>query len=132
MHSFLPILVNSKYSSYSLEIINTLLHLRHSTYNLVKCELVDLIASINFKALNYAENLLASNNVIIKHQIDKHNDLKETNFIEDDSTDNELFDKKSEHNIYQDSQTNLIAKNIQVYYYFHSNILIFSHKHIIF
>ena len=60
LHSFLPTLIQTKYASFSLDILVNLLHLRHSTYNLVKCELVDLIASIDFKTINYAEQNLIS------------------------------------------------------------------------
>lgn len=128
MHSFLPILVHSKYASYSLEIVNTLLHLRHSTYNLVKCELVDLVASIDFKAVNYAENLLASDNVIIKHQMIKRNDLTETNLIEDDGTEYDSLNCNPENSTLQNSQTYFMIKNTQVtttFYIFIQNVKIF-------
>lgn len=58
LHSFLPTLIQTKYASLGLDMLVNLLHLRHSTYNLVKCELVDLIASIDFKSVNYTEQLL--------------------------------------------------------------------------
>lgn len=58
--SFLPALVKTRHSSYSLEILINLIHLKHSTYNLVKCELVDLIASIDFKSISYIEHELVS------------------------------------------------------------------------
>ena len=61
LHAFLPNLVNTKYASLALEIIVNIMHLRHSNYNLVKCELVDLIASVDFKAIVYIEHLLSSN-----------------------------------------------------------------------
>ena len=69
MHSFLPTLFQTKYASLSLDILVNILHLRHSTYNLVKCELVDLIASIDFKTVNYAEqNLVADLDLVRVHQ----------------------------------------------------------------
>lgn len=66
LHTFLPALFQTKYASLSLDILINILHLRHSTYNLVKCELVDLIASIDFKAVNYAEQNLASDLDLLK------------------------------------------------------------------
>lgn len=57
LHSFVPTLVRTKYSTFALDIIINILHLKHSTYNLVKCELVDLLASIDFKAINYTEQV---------------------------------------------------------------------------
>ncbi len=57
-----------------------LIHLRHSTYNLVKCELVDLIASLDFKVINYIENILPSdevlNNLKKKHAKNKESHKK--------------------------------------------------------
>jgi huntingtin len=58
LHSFLPTLVTTKYAAFALDIVINLIHLKHSTYNLVKCELVDLFASLDFKSLNYIEQLL--------------------------------------------------------------------------
>jgi huntingtin len=59
LRCFLPTLVRTRHSSYALEILVNLLHLRHSTYNLVKCELIDLMASIDFKCVLYAEQIIS-------------------------------------------------------------------------
>jgi hypothetical protein len=56
INCFLPLLVKSNYVRLSLEILNNILHLKNSTYNLVKCELVDLIASIDFKSLIFSND----------------------------------------------------------------------------
>lgn len=58
--SFLPTLMRSQHASYALEILLNLIHLKHSTYNLVKCELVDLLASLDFKHVVYAEQTMSS------------------------------------------------------------------------
>jgi len=60
--SFLPTLMRTRLASYALEILVNVLHLKHSTYNLVKCELVDLLASIDFKYVVYAEQMMSSTN----------------------------------------------------------------------
>ena len=65
LHSCLPIMLQTKYASYSLNILVNLIHLRHSTYNLVKCELVDLISSIDFKTANYIESLLPGDKCLL-------------------------------------------------------------------
>lgn len=58
LRCFLPTLMRTRHASYGLEILVNLLHLKHSTYNLVKCELVDLLASIDFKYVVYAEQTM--------------------------------------------------------------------------
>ena len=60
MHAFVPTLVKSRHAPLALDIVTQLLHLRHSTYNLVKCELVDLLASLDYRALAHAEQAALS------------------------------------------------------------------------
>lgn len=60
LRCFLPTLMRTRNTSYGLEILVNLLHLKHSTYNLVKCELVDLLASVDFKYVVYAEQTIAN------------------------------------------------------------------------
>ena len=60
MHAFLPSLFKTRHASLALDILTSLVHLKNSAYNLVKSELVDLIASIDFKAVVYVENSMAA------------------------------------------------------------------------
>jgi hypothetical protein len=64
--------------------------MRHSTYNLVKCELVDLISSIDFKVINYVENMLPEDDVIISNLKKKksHDNLADDDDEDDDYDDN--------------------------------------------
>jgi hypothetical protein len=56
LHACLPTMIKtSRYAAFSIEILINLIHLRHSTYNLVKCELVDLIASLDFKMVTFIQ-----------------------------------------------------------------------------
>ena len=97
LHSFLPNLVKTKYSSLGLEILINILHLRHSTYNLVKCELVDLISSIDFKVINYVENLQLNNMIEL-----------------DDADENSQIDmKKKSSSIKINSSSKFMSRNIQ-------------------
>lgn len=77
LRSFLPTLVKTHHSSYSLEILINLIHLKHSTYNLVKCELVDLLASIDFKSVCYVEQELGSKSV----QEDSDDEINSNPFV---------------------------------------------------
>jgi hypothetical protein len=72
LHICLPTMIQTKYASYSLNILINLIHLKHSTYNLVKCELVDLISSIDFKTVNYIESLLNGDRCLLK-SLDENN-----------------------------------------------------------
>ena len=58
-------LVNSKYTVIALKVIFDLLELKHSTYNLVKLELVQLLSIVNFRALYFAEQKLNTNSELI-------------------------------------------------------------------
>ena len=51
MHAFVPTLCKSSHANLALDLVSQLLHFRHSTYNLVKCELVDLLASLDYRAI---------------------------------------------------------------------------------
>jgi hypothetical protein len=55
LHAFAPTLMQTRHAAIVLDVLVNIIHLRHSTYNLVKCELVDLLASIDYKTLNYIE-----------------------------------------------------------------------------
>lgn len=61
LRAFLPTLMRTAHVSYALEILMNVLHMRYSTYNLVKCELVDLLASIDYKCVVYGEQIMAAN-----------------------------------------------------------------------
>lgn len=65
LHACLPVMLQTRYASYALGILLNLIHLRHSTYNLVKCELVDLISSLDFKTVNYVESLLPGDKCLL-------------------------------------------------------------------
>jgi hypothetical protein len=56
LHTFLPTLFRTRHACTALDILVSLVHLKNSSYNLVKCELVDLIASIDFKNVAFIEN----------------------------------------------------------------------------
>ena len=60
MHAFVPTLVKSRHAPLALDVVTQLLHLRHSTNNLGKCELVDLLASLDLRALAHAEQAALS------------------------------------------------------------------------
>lgn len=59
IHAFLPTLFKSRHSYLALNILINLTHMKNANYNLIKCELVDLVASIDFKAVSYVEDNLA-------------------------------------------------------------------------
>lgn len=61
MCNFLPLIIKSNHVCVALDLILHLLDLKYSTYNLVKCELVQLLSSINFRALYFAENKVDKN-----------------------------------------------------------------------
>lgn len=67
---FLPTLVKTNMSSFVLEMVINLIQLKNSTYNLVKCELVDLLASIDFKSISYTEKSLTEEKVAIEEKQD--------------------------------------------------------------
>ena len=88
LHCFLPTLFQTRYASLALDILVNLLHLRHSTYNLVKCELVDLIASCDFKSVVYIEQLLPSDAARIlslKQKLDK------TDYVDQDDEEQSIL-----------------------------------------
>ncbi len=100
LHSCLPTMLQTKYASYSLNILVNLIHLRHSTYNLVKCELVDLISSIDFKTANYIESLLPGDKCLLTS-------FKLNDQTPEDDLDNKAFSVKN-------TQENLI-ENVFIY-----------------
>lgn len=65
---FLPTLLASKHSSLALSVILSILPLKNSPYNLVKCELVQLLALIDYKLVRYAENERQSQEISIDIQ----------------------------------------------------------------
>ena len=65
LHACLPSLVHTRHAALGLDALVALIPMRHSTYNLVKCELVDLLASVDFKAVSYVEQLLPGDAVLV-------------------------------------------------------------------
>lgn len=76
---FLPTLVKTNMSSFVLEILINLIQLKNSTYNLVKCELVDLLASIDFKSIAFTEKTLTEQRVM---QAEDSQDFSSTFFVQ--------------------------------------------------
>ena len=109
LHAFLPTLFQTKYASLSLDILINILHLRHSTYNLVKCELVDLIASIDFKTVNYIEQNLESDLDLLKSNMN-FNEICSDEYNQDSNRRNGNINKSSDLN---SRQKNLLVRKTQ-------------------
>ena len=109
LHAFLPTLFQTKYASLSLDILINILHLRHSTYNLVKCELVDLIASIDFKTVNYIEQNLESDLDLLKSN-QNFNEICSDEYNQDSSRRNANVNKSSDQN---SRQKNFLVRKTQ-------------------
>lgn len=70
LRMFLPTLAKTNMCSFVLEILINLIQLKNSTYNLVKCELVDLLASIDFKSISYTEKSLKEDRLSLEDSQD--------------------------------------------------------------
>jgi hypothetical protein len=100
VHTFLPTLFKTRRAPLAFEILLGLIHLRKSAYNLVKCELIDLIASIDFKTVSYLieSSSFKSNNFKRKRLNSESENLTDTESESEEDQDQEEGEEKCKEN----------------------------------